>query len=106
MEKQESIDAWFALVPEQAKATAQRLLLEVDNLRREEIIYPPQDDILNALAYVAPEDVRAVILGQDPYHGPGQAMGLSFSVPKGRSFRRACAISIRKWHLIWGVVYL
>lgn len=83
MEKQESIDAWFALVPEQAKATARRLLLEVDNLRREEIIYPSQGDILNALAYVAPEDVRAVILGQDPYHGPGQAMGLSFSVPKG-----------------------
>ena len=83
MEKQESIDAWFALVPEQAKATARQLLLEVDNLRREEIIYPPQGDILNALAYVAPEDVRAVILGQDPYHGPGQAMGLSFSVPKG-----------------------
>ena len=83
MEKQESIDAWFALVPEQAKATAQRLLLEVDDLRREETIYPPQGDILNALAYVAPEDVRAVVLGQDPYHGPGQAMGLSFSVPNG-----------------------
>lgn len=83
MEKQESIDAWFALVSEQAKATAQRLLLEVDDLRREETIYPPQGDILNALAYVAPEDVRAVILGQDPYHGPGQAMGLSFSVPNG-----------------------
>ena len=83
VEKQESIDAWFALVPEQAKATAQRLLLEVDGLRREETIYPPQGDILNALAYVAPGDVRAVILGQDPYHGPGQAMGLSFSVPNG-----------------------
>lgn len=83
MEKQESIDAWFALVSEQAKATAQRLLLEVDDLRREETIYPPQGDILNALAYVAPGDVRAVILGQDPYHGPGQAMGLSFSVPNG-----------------------
>lgn len=83
MEKQESIDAWFALVPEQAKATAQRLLLEVDDLRREETIYPPQGDILNALAYVAPEDARVVILGQDPYHGPGQAMGLSFSVPNG-----------------------
>lgn len=83
MEKQESIDAWFALVPEQAKATARRLLLEVDDLRREETIYPPQGDILNALAYVAPGDVCAVILGQDPYHGPGQAMGLSFSVPNG-----------------------
>ena len=59
------------------------MLLEVDDLRREETIYPPQGDILNALAYVAPGDVRAVILGQDPYHGPGQAMGLSFSVPNG-----------------------
>lgn len=83
MEKQESIDAWFALVPEQAKTTAQRLLLEVNGLRAEQTIYPPQGDILNALAYVAPEDVRAVILGQDPYHGLGQAMGLSFSVPNG-----------------------
>lgn len=83
MEKQESIDAWFALVPEQAKATAQRLLSKVDDLRGKETIYPPQGDILNALAYVAPEDVRVAILGQDPYHGPGQAMGLSFSVPNG-----------------------
>ena len=83
MEKQESIDAWFALVPEQAKTTAQRLLSEVNGLRAEQTIYPPQGDILNALAYVAPEDVRVVILGQDPYHGPGQAMGLSFSVPSG-----------------------
>ena len=86
MEKQESIDAWFALVPEQAKATARRLLLEVDNLRREEVIYPPQGDILNALAYVAPEDVRAVILGQDPYHEPGQYYGLCFSVMDGVPF--------------------
>ena len=46
-------------------------------------IYPPQDDILNALAWTAPDDVRAVILGQDPYHEEGQAMGLSFSVHKG-----------------------
>ena len=36
------------------------------------------------MAYTGPEDVRAVILGQDPYHGPGQAMGLAFSVPPGQ----------------------
>ena len=46
-------------------------------------IYPPQDDILNALAWTAPTDVRVVILGQDPYHEEGQAMGLSFSVHRG-----------------------
>ena len=45
------------------------------------VVYPPQP--LRALALVAPCDVRVVILGQDPYHGPGQAEGLAFSVPHG-----------------------
>ena len=44
-------------------------------------IYPPMEDIFNALRHTSYSDVRAVILGQDPYHGYGQAMGLSFSVP-------------------------
>jgi uracil-DNA glycosylase len=46
-------------------------------------VYPHMNDIFNALRYVARKDVKAVILGQDPYHGPGQAHGLSFSVKKG-----------------------
>ena len=46
-------------------------------------VYPPMGDIFNALRYTAPEDVRVVILGQDPYHGPGQAHGLCFSVKAG-----------------------
>ncbi|MBT2687353.1 uracil-DNA glycosylase [Bacillus sp. ISL-47] len=46
----------------------------------EHIVYPKQEDIFNALHYTSYEDVKAVILGQDPYHGPGQAHGLSFSV--------------------------
>jgi uracil-DNA glycosylase len=46
-------------------------------------IFPPSDLIFNALALCPFEDVRVVILGQDPYHGPGQAHGLSFSVPDG-----------------------
>lgn len=45
-------------------------------------VYPPLDDRFNALK-LAPEDVRVVILGQDPYHGAGQAHGLSFSVRSG-----------------------
>ena len=40
-------------------------------------------DRFNALRYTSYEDVKAVILGQDPYHGPGQAHGMSFSVQKG-----------------------
>ena len=47
------------------------------------VVYPPRGCRLRALELTAPEDVRVVILGQDPYHGPGQAMGLSFSVPQG-----------------------
>ena len=46
-------------------------------------IYPDMYDIFNALHYTSYEDVKVVILGQDPYHGPNQAHGLSFSVKKG-----------------------
>ena len=46
-------------------------------------IYPPGPLIFNAFNHTPFEQVRVVIIGQDPYHGPGQAMGLSFSVPQG-----------------------
>ena len=46
-------------------------------------IYPPMEDIFNALRHTSYSDVRAVILGQDPYHGAGQAPGMCFSVKKG-----------------------
>lgn len=46
-------------------------------------VYPDMYDIFNALKYTPYEDVRAVILGQDPYHEPGQAHGLCFSVQRG-----------------------
>lgn len=47
------------------------------------IIYPKGDDIFNAMNTTSFEKLRVVILGQDPYHGEGQAHGLSFSVPDG-----------------------
>lgn len=46
-------------------------------------IYPPSEDIFNALRYTSLENTRVVILGQDPYHGYGQAHGLCFSVKEG-----------------------
>ena len=46
-------------------------------------IYPPMNDIFNALKYTSYENARVVILGQDPYHGEGQAHGLCFSVKRG-----------------------
>lgn len=47
---------------------------------RQHTIYPDMNDIFNALKFTAYEDVKAVILGQDPYHGAGQAHGMCFSV--------------------------
>ena len=46
-------------------------------------VYPNMYDIFNALKFTTYSDVKAVIIGQDPYHGPGQAHGLCFSVQKG-----------------------
>ena len=50
---------------------------------RSKTIYPDKYDIFNSLHYTAYKDVKVVILGQDPYHGPNQAHGLSFSVKPG-----------------------
>ncbi len=47
-------------------------------------IYPPKNDLLNAFNYTPLSSVKVVILGQDPYHEPGQAHGLSFSVLPGQ----------------------
>ena len=46
-------------------------------------VYPPREQLFAAFALTPPEQVRVVILGQDPYHGPGQANGLAFSVGRG-----------------------
>lgn len=48
-----------------------------------ETVYPPKDEIWSAFEHTAYNEVKVVILGQDPYHGPGQAHGLSFSVKPG-----------------------
>lgn len=47
------------------------------------VVYPKAEDIFNALEYTSYENTKVVILGQDPYHGPDQAHGLSFSVQPG-----------------------
>ena len=59
----------------------------VNFLRQEKasgkVIYPPGSQIFHAFDLTPVQNVKVVILGQDPYHGPGQAPGLSFSVPSG-----------------------
>ena len=48
-----------------------------------QVIYPPEADVFNALKLTTPDNLKVVILGQDPYHGPNQAHGLAFSVREG-----------------------
>ncbi len=60
-----------------------RAFLKSEYLHSGFAIYPPMNDIFNAFKYTDYNKVRAVIIGQDPYHGEGQAHGLCFSVKKG-----------------------
>ena len=51
--------------------------------KKKHLIYPKGENIFNAFNFTPFNTVKVVIIGQDPYHGPGQAHGLSFSVPNG-----------------------
>ena len=75
-----SNDWLIPLKPEFAKPYYAKLYQKVNEEYRTRVIYPPADDIFNAFAYTPLEKVKVVILGQDPYHGDGQAHGLCFSV--------------------------
>ena len=77
--------AWREALSDQFDAphmTALRSFLVAEKAAGREV-FPPSDSIFRALDLVEPSAVRVVILGQDPYHGPGQAHGLSFSVRPG-----------------------
>ena len=77
----------LTLPPDWHAAAAPDLRALDDFLQRERaaghILYPPAPDIFTALTLTPFNNVRVVILGQDPYHGAGQAHGLAFSVPAG-----------------------
>jgi uracil-DNA glycosylase len=76
---------WLQLLEEEFAAPYMRELSAFLRQRRSEgvEIYPPAPQIFNALEQTPPAAVRVVILGQDPYHNPGQAHGLCFSVGPG-----------------------
>lgn len=61
----------------------------IDNEYNLKTIYPPYEDIFNAFKLTSINDVKVVILGQDPYHEKGQAHGLAFSTPEGRPIPRS-----------------
>ena len=69
---------------EKKQAYFQHILQQVQQARAAgRVIYPPQAEVFNAFKLTEFEQVKVVILGQDPYHGPNQAHGLAFSVKPG-----------------------
>ena len=72
-----------ALRPTFAKQPFRKLAASVAEERKKKTVFPPADEVFNAFNATPLADVRVVILGQDPYHGPGQAHGLCFSVAHG-----------------------
>ena len=76
--------AWRALLREETeKPYWSALSKRVDEAYDAGEVFPPRSKLFSAFELTPPERVRVVILGQDPYHEPGQAMGLAFSVPQG-----------------------
>ena len=72
------------LAPEKQQDYFIQTLQSVEQRRRDGVtVYPPQKDVFNAFRLTELHQVKVVILGQDPYHGPGQAHGLAFSVLPG-----------------------
>ena len=72
-----------ALRPEFGKPYYRELYNKVSEAYRTQTVYPPASEIFTAFHLTPLDQVKAVILGQDPYHEPGQADGLAFSVPEG-----------------------
>ena len=64
-------------------------------------IYPPQKDVFNAFRFTELGDVKVVILGQDPYHGPGQAHGLAFSVRPGIAIPPSLLNMYKSWKILF-----
>lgn len=78
-------EGWKSALSEyMASQSFQSLLSRIQSdANRGAIIYPPVSDVFSALNLCSLDDVKVVIVGQDPYHGPGQGNGLAFSVRKG-----------------------
>ncbi len=79
--------SWEAVISDEfEKEYFKNLTAFVDSEYQNNLVYPPMNKIFNAFKLTPFESVKVVILGQDPYHGEGQANGLSFSVDEGVKF--------------------
>lgn len=78
-------EKWLEVLQDEFEKPYMKDLQEflANELAQGKVIYPPQELIFNAFCQTPFNKVKAVIMGQDPYHNPGQAHGLAFSVPPG-----------------------
>ncbi|MBN1878113.1 MAG: uracil-DNA glycosylase [Anaerolineae bacterium] len=74
---------WRDMIPLWHSGYVDEMLSKVDALRTTITIYPPPEQVFTAFELTPFDKVQVVLVGQDPYHGPGQAQGLAFSVPEG-----------------------
>lgn len=75
---------WAELLAEELeKPYFEKLQAFVEQERQANDVFPPADDVFNAFSFTSYKQTRVLLLGQDPYHGPGQAHGLCFSVLPG-----------------------
>lgn len=80
----EALGGWKTLLAgELAQAQTQALFEKVEEEYENLTVFPPKMELFSAFSATEPENVKVVILGQDPYHEPGQAHGLAFSVREG-----------------------
>jgi uracil-DNA glycosylase len=76
--------SWMKVIgPELEKPYFKELEQFVDEERQHHEVYPPEEDVFNAFRATPYDQVKVLLLGQDPYHGPGQAHGMCFSVRPG-----------------------
>lgn len=88
--------SWLAVLqPEFDQEYLKTLKQFLVSEQQQHTVYPPNGEIFSAFTHTPFDKVRVVILGQDPYHGPGEAHGLSFSVKKASVYRPLCATSTR-----------
>ena len=80
-------NSWKILLQEEFnKQYFKNLLVFLEDEQNKQTVFPPENDIFNAFSMTDFEDIKVVVLGQDPYHGKGQGHGLAFSVLDGVPF--------------------
>lgn len=98
-----AIDPWVEALADALDTPQTAALLRfVEQERAKHAVFPPREEVFSAFSLTPLEEVKVLILGQDPYHGPGQAHGLSFSVKPGIELPPRSRTFIRSWRAIWG----